>query len=474
MNTHETWQTGMGRIRHMHFVGVGGAGMSGIAEVLLNEGYKISGSDSQSNAETKRLAKLGATIYQGHDASQVEGADVVVTSTAVTDENVEVIAAKAKRIPVVARATMLGELMRFRTGIAVAGTHGKTTTTSLVASVLAEGGIDPTFVIGGRLTSAGTNARLGSSEYIVAEADESDASFLSLLPCITVVTNIDADHMEHYQDNLSTLHETFLKFIHKLPFYGLAIVCIDDEGVQTVKDEIARPMVTYGFDEDADWQASDFTQLGFKSQFKVTHKASGKQWLFELNMPGTHNVLNALAAIVIAHELGVSMEDSKRALRCFAGVGRRLQKIGELNCDNGQAILLDDYGHHPREITATLSAVAQAWPGRRVVMMFQPHRYTRTQSLFDDFSHVLAEVDVLLMLDVYSAGEAPIAGADSRALCRSIRSRGRVEPILVPDAKELPQVLANIIKPDDIVIAQGAGTISRFAADLIPHFNGKS
>lgn len=466
MNTIPAVQTpAMGRIHHIHFVGIGGAGMGGIAEVLLTQGYKISGSDQNDNAVTQRLQSLGAHIVKGHHPEHINGADVVVRSTAVPDENPELIAAREARIPVVPRALMLAELMRFRYGIAVAGTHGKTTTTSLIASVLAEGGLDPTFVIGGLLNSAGSNARLGASRYLVAEADESDASFLYLQPMIAVVTNIDADHMSTYHGDFTELRKTFIEFLHHLPFYGLAVLCIDDPVVREIIPHISRPIITYGFAEDADVRAIDVKQEGAKNYFTVLRPNKPKLTV-TLNLAGQHNVLNTLATIAIATELDVADAAISSALAGFSGVGRRLQIYGELNSGQGQVLLVDDYGHHPREISATLQAVRAAWPKRRLVMAYQPHRYTRTRDLFEDFARVLSEVDVLLLLDVYSAGEAPIAGADGRSLCRNIRNRGRVDPIFVEHSQALPAALQGVLREGDILLTQGAGDIGSVASKL--------
>ncbi|MBS0359348.1 MAG: UDP-N-acetylmuramate--L-alanine ligase [Proteobacteria bacterium] len=447
------------RIRRIHFVGIGGAGMSGIAEVLLTEGYQVTGSDLNDTAVTQHLKKLGAEIKIGHKAEHVENADVVVLSTAIQTNNPEVIAAKNLHIPIVPRAAMLAELMRFRYGIAVAGTHGKTTTTSLVTSILAEGNLDPTFVIGGKLNSAGCNARLGSGQYLVAEADESDASFLHLLPMVSIITNIDADHMETYGGDLSCLHQTFVKFIHNLPFYGLAVVCLDDPVIRKILPEISRPVMTYGFSEDADVKIMNYRQDGIKTYFEVQHPRLKKPLSITLNLAGRHNALNSLAAIIVGLELNVSEAAITKALSQFAGVGRRFQMYGEYKISEGSFLVVDDYGHHPREISSTVQAVREAWPDKRLVLVFQPHRYSRTQSLFEDFSEVLSETDLLMLLEIYPAGEEPIAGIDSRALCRSIRQRGKVEPIYISDHKEFASTLLNVIKPGDIVLTQGAGSI---------------
>ncbi|HET7650661.1 MAG TPA: UDP-N-acetylmuramate--L-alanine ligase [Gammaproteobacteria bacterium] len=456
----------MRRIRHIHFVGIGGVGMSGIAEVLINLGYQVSGSDLKPNANTRRLAELGATFMAGHAAEHVENADVVVISSAVGSDNPEVAAARARRIPVVRRAEMLAELMRFRSGIAVAGTHGKTTTTSLVASVLSEGGLDPTFVIGGRLISAGTNARLGSGRYLVAEADESDASFLSLQPLIAVVTNIDADHLGTYEGDFARLRATFIEFLHHLPFYGIAVLCIDDAEVRRILPEVSRPVLTYGTGEDADFRATDIKRAGRVTQFHVTRPGGAPPLDVTLNLAGTHNVLNALAAIAIAHDLEVSDAAVLRALANFEGVGRRFQIHGDMRTPVGNVMLVDDYGHHPRELAATIAAAREGWPQRRLVVAFQPHRYTRTRDLFEDFAEVLSHVDALVLLEVYAAGEQPIAGADARALARSIRNRGRVDPVFVARTQDLPEALLGVLRDGDLLLTLGAGDIGAMAAEL--------
>ena len=455
----------MGRMRRIHFVGIGGAGMNGIAQVMLNLGYTVSGSDLKENSVTGRLAEQGATIFVGHRAQNIEGVDAVVISSAVKEDNPEVAAAREGRIPVVPRAEMLAELMRFHFGIAVAGTHGKTTTTSLVASLLAEGGLDPTFVIGGRLNSAGTHARLGSGEYLVAEADESDASFLYLQPMMAVVTNVDADHMSTYGGDFNRLRQTFVDFLHHLPFYGLAILCTDDPEVRGLLPQISRAVVTYGTRPDVDIRAVNVRHQGVQTHFDVEMK-EGPGFSVTLNMPGLHNVLNALAAIAVANELGVAREAIQRALSEFQGIGRRFQATDCALPAGGTALLVDDYGHHPRELAATLSAVKEGWPERRVVLAFQPHRFTRTQEQFDDFVQVLSRSDVLLLAEVYPAGEQPIPGADGRALGRAIRLRGQVDPIFVDPITDLPGVLRAIIKPDDVVLTMGAGDIGAVARGL--------
>lgn len=455
----------MGRIRHLHFVGIGGAGMNGIAQVMLNLGYRVSGSDLKTNPAISRLTQQGATVHIGHAGDNILGADAVVISTAVKDDNPEVVRAREQRIPVVPRAEMLAELMRFHFGIAVAGTHGKTTTTSLVASLLAEAGLDPTFVIGGRLNSAGTHARLGGGEYLVAEADESDASFLYLQPMMAILTNVDADHMTTYGGDFNRLRQTFIEFLHHLPFYGLAILCIDDQEVRNLLPHVTRPVITYGESADADLRVSDIRQTGLQTHFRVT---GGSEAAFDvtLNMPGRHNVLNALAAIAVARELGVGVEDIRRALLRFEGIGRRFNATDCRLPDGREVMLVDDYGHHPREVAATIDAVHDGWPGRRLVLVFQPHRYTRTQEQFDDFAQVLSRADVLVLGEVYAAGESPIAGADSRSLSRAIRTRGQVDPVFIDPITELPQLLDGMLLDGDIVLTLGAGDIGQVAASL--------
>jgi UDP-N-acetylmuramate--alanine ligase len=457
----------MRRTRHIHFVGIGGAGMCGIAEVLLNQGYKISGSDLQNNQATGRLEQMGASIMLGHLADNIVGADVIVTSTAVPEHNPEVLAAREAHVPVVPRAEMLGELMRFRHGIAVAGTHGKTTTTSLITSILAEAELDPTFIIGGLLNSAGTNARLGKGRYLVAEADESDASFLHLQPMVTVVTNIDRDHMATYQGDFTLLCDTFLNFIHQVPFYGLVVACVDDENLKNLLPQIHRPVITYGFDDDAHVQIYNFVQHKRMSKFTVLHKLRNESFTFTLNLPGRHNVLNATAALIVALEENVPPAAIARALEKFSGIGRRMQITEDFFWQERRLTVIDDYGHHPQEVKATLAAIRGVWPERRVVMVFQPHRYSRTQDLFDDFVNVLSSVDVLILLDVYSAGEEVIAGADGRALSGSIRRLGLLDPVFVPDKENLFNVLMAILNDDDILIFQGAGDIGRLVSHLL-------
>jgi UDP-N-acetylmuramate--alanine ligase len=455
----------MGRMRRLHFVGIGGAGMNGIAQVMLNLGYEISGSDLRANAATERLADQGAIIHIGHAAGHVSGVDAVVVSSAVDAANPEVVAARERRIPVVPRAEMLAEIMRFRFGIAVAGTHGKTTTTSLVASLLIEGGLDPTYVIGGLLNSRGSYAHLGEGEYLVAEADESDASFLYLQPMLAVVTNVDEDHMVTYGNDFERLRATFLEFLHHLPFYGEAVLCIDDDNVRGLLPEVTRKVVTYGTRPDADVRAVDIVQQGMQTSFEV-RRAGRDRYRVTLNLPGRHNVLNAMAALTIAEELGVDTATIQRGLAAFQGIGRRFQAVDGCLVGQREIMLVDDYGHHPREIAATLEAVRAGWPDRRLVLAFQPHRYTRTHDAFEDFVLVLSGVDVLVLAEVYAAGEAPIAGADGRALSRAIRARGQVDPVFIDDIEELPSRLDDLVNDGDIVVTMGAGSIGQVAARL--------
>ena len=459
-------------VKHIHFVGIGGAGMSGIAQVLINQGYDVSGSDLVASAVTEQLTEQGAKIFLRHAVDNILAADVVVISSAVGDDNPEVMAAREAKVPVIPRAEMLGELMRFSKGIAVAGTHGKTTTTSLVASVMASGDMDPTFIIGGRLLSADANARLGGGEFLVAEADESDASFLHLQPLIAVITNIDADHLETYHGDFSVLKDTFIQFLHNLPFYGLAILCVDDPIVREILPAISRPVVTYGFSEDADIQGSAFRQQGVQSVFTVSQKSSENQMEVTLNMPGRHNVLNALAAISIAWTLGISNKKIIAGLNDFQGIGRRFQVNDGLPFKDGKVILVDDYAHHPRELQAVLSAINVAWPERRKLIVFQPHRYSRTRDLMEDFGQVLSTVDNLLVMEVYAAGEAPDSSADGRALCRAIRARGSAIPIFVGDREQLFEVLANTIQAGDVLATLGAGDIGRIAQQLPEFISG--
>lgn len=455
----------MRRVKHIYFVGIGGAGMGGIAEVLVNEGYRLSGSDIAENAVTQRLASLGAKIHLGHKEEQVHGADVVVVSTAIHADNPELLEAQALRIPVVRRAEMLAELMRYRHGVAVAGTHGKTTTTSLIASVYGQAERDPTFVIGGLLNSAGTNARLGNSRYLIAEADESDASFLHLQPMVSVITNIEADHMDTYEGDFERLKSTFIDFLHNLPFYGIAVMCIDDPVVRELLPSVGRKIVTYGFSEDADVQALNFVQDGYRSRFTL-RRTGVEDVEVMVNLPGEHNVLNALAAIAVASEDEIEDEAIIQALADFEGIGRRFEQLGCFDTDKGEVVLVDDYGHHPSEVAATIKAAKLGWPEKRLVMIYQPHRYSRTRDLYEDFVEVLSQVDCLLLLDVYSAGEAAIPGADSRALCRSIRLRGQLDPIFVADQEQLLTLLPDVLQEGDLLLTQGAGNIGALARQL--------
>ena len=454
-------------VKHIHFVGIGGAGMSGIAEILHNLGYVVSGSDQADSATSRRLASLGICVHVGHDAAHIEGAEAVVTSTAVKGDNPEVIAARAKRIPVVPRAVMLAELMRLRKGIAIAGTHGKTTTTSLVTDILTEAGVDPTFVIGGKLHSAGANSALGKGEFIVVEADESDASFLNLMPVLSVVTNIDADHMETYGHDFARLKQAFVDFLHRMPFYGSAILCGDDPGVRSIIPMVSRPVITYGFGEDAQVRAVDVEALpGGQMRFTVQRRNGVvmPDMQVTLNLPGVHNVLNALAAIAVATEIEVADEPIIRALGAFTGVGRRFQRYGEHRAaDGGRFTLIDDYGHHPVEMAAVISAARGAFPGQRLVLAFQPHRYTRTRDCFEDFVKVLGTADAVLLTEVYAAGETPIVAADARALTRAVRVAGKVEPVFVDDVNELPAAIAANTRDRDVVICMGAGSIGAVA-----------
>jgi UDP-N-acetylmuramate--alanine ligase len=456
-------------MRRLHFVGIGGAGMNGIAQVMLNLGYEVSGTDIKQNAATQRLAEQGATVHIGHAAEHLAEADAVVISSAVNEDNPEVRAARERRIPVVPRAEMLAEIMRFRYGVAVAGTHGKTTTTSLIASLLIEGGLDPTYVIGGRLNSRGSYAHLGEGEVLVAEADESDASFLYLQPMLAVVTNVDEDHMATYGNDFMRLRATFLEFLHHLPFYGLAVMCIDDDNVRDLLPELTRKVLTYGTREGADVRAVDIRQQEMTTRFTV-HLAGTAAFEVTLNMPGRHNVLNALAAIAVAHELGVEVAIVQSALSAFQGIGRRFQARNDCRIGDFRLMLVDDYGHHPREVAATLEAVRSGWPERRLVLAFQPHRYSRTHDAFDDFVAVLSSVDVLVLAEVYAAGEAPVAGADGRALSRAIRARGQVDPVFLENIEELPAILQDIVAEGDIVVTMGAGNIGLVAAQMAEAF----
>ncbi|GGD50925.1 UDP-N-acetylmuramate--L-alanine ligase [Lacimicrobium alkaliphilum] len=455
----------MRRIKRIHFIGIGGAGMGGIAEVLLNEGYQISGSDLQVSGMTGRLQEKGAKVFFGHQQDNIQGVDVVVVSSAIDSQNPEIQAARARRIPVIRRAEMLAELMRFRHGIAVAGTHGKTTTTSLLATIFAHAGKDPTFVIGGLLNSAGTNARLGSSRYLIAEADESDASFLHLQPMVSVVTNVEADHMGTYEGDFQRMLDTYIDFLHNLPFYGLAVVCGDDPVVRELLPRIGRQTLTYGFSQQRDVRATD-VRHGFNHSCFTVQSSNGNDFEVKLGLPGRHNVLNALAAITVALEEGLDEQAIVDALSSFEGIGRRFEYLGEYDTGKGQAILVDDYGHHPTEVEATIATARSNWPDRRLVMAYQPHRFSRTRDLYEDFVRVLSQVDVLLLLEIYPAGETPIEGVDSRSLCRSIRQRGQIEPVYVSDVGELPRILAGVIEDNDLVMTQGAGNIGNLAKRL--------
>ena len=456
----------MRRIQRIHFVGIGGSGMSGIAEVLAGLNYQVSGSDIAENSSIDRLRGLGVLVAIGHRASHVEGAHVLVVSSAINESNPEVKAAKDLRIPIVPRAEMLAELMRYRFSVAVAGTHGKTTTTSLIASLMAEAGLDPTFVIGGVLNNLGTNAQLGASEYLVVEADESDASFLHLLPMMSVITNVEPDHMEHYEGDVRAYKQAFVEFLHNLPFYGVALVCLDDSGVRELLPSITRQVVTYGFSDDADYRLEALRFSGTQSQFTLHRKATGDALALMLPMPGVHNALNAAAAVAVCSELGVSDDALTRGLKSFEGVGRRLSVLGDLTWQGGHALLVDDYGHHPTELKATILAAREAYPDRRLVMVFQPHRYSRTRDCYDEFVDVLSSVDALVLLDVYAAGEEEIVGADSRALARSIRQMGFIDPVLLSDNGQLPSRLIKFLTNDDVLVMQGAGNIGRLARML--------
>ncbi|QJR80023.1 UDP-N-acetylmuramate--L-alanine ligase [Alteromonas pelagimontana] len=455
----------MRKVKRIFFIGIGGAGMGGIAEVLLNEGYDIAGSDIQPNAMTRRLEEFGACITVGHAATNVQGADVVVVSSAIDEANPEIQHARECRIPIIRRAEMLAELMRFRHGIAIAGTHGKTTTTSLIATIFAEARLDPTFIIGGLLNSAGTNARLGKSRYLIAEADESDASFLHLQPMVSVITNIEADHMGTYEGDFSKMKDAYVDFLHNLPFYGQAIVCGDDENIQSLRSRVGRNMLTYGFGENNDVRAENVNLSFGRARFDVIRPGLAPLDV-TLNLTGMHNVLNALAAIAVATDEGLPDTAIINALAGFGGIGRRFEILGSFDTSKGNICLVDDYGHHPTEVKATIAAARANWPDRRLVMVYQPHRFSRTRDLYEDFVEVLSQVDVLLMLDVYAASEAPIEGADSKALCRSMRLRGQLEPIYVGDKESLPDILVNILADGDIVMTQGAGNIGQIATSL--------
>ena len=456
----------MRRVKQIHFIGIGGAGMCGIAEILLNEGYHISGSDIAESAVTQRLTCAGAKVFIGHKAENITGASVVVISSAIRDDNPEVVAAKEARIPVIQRAQMLAELMRFRHGIAVAGTHGKTTTTAMVSMIYAEAGLDPTFVNGGLVKSVGTNAHLGRSRYLIAEADESDASFLHLQPMISIVTNIEPDHMDTYHGDFDEMKQTYVNFLHNLPFYGLAVLCADDADLMSLVPQVGRQVITYGFSENADYRIEDYQQTGFQGHYTVICP-SGERIDVLLNVPGRHNALNATAALAVAKEEGIKNEAILAALADYQGAGRRFDQLGQFIRPNGKVMLVDDYGHHPTEVGVTIQAARQGWENKRIVMIFQPHRYSRTRDLFDDFVQVLSQVDALIMLDVYPAGEAPIVGADSKALCRSIRNLGKVDPVLVSDTAQLGEVLDHLIQDGDLILAQGAGSVSKLSRQLV-------
>jgi len=456
----------MRRIQRVHFVGIAGAGMSGIAEVLLNQGFKVSGSDLADNRVTSRLRKLGATIFRGHDAAQVEGANVLVVSSAVSADNPELCAARELRIPVVPRAEMLAELMRFRRGIAVAGTHGKTTTTSLTTSLLAQAGMDPTFMIGGLLNAWGSNARLGKGEYLVAEADESDGSFLLLQPVVALVTNIDRDHLEAYDNSFDNLKKAFLEFLHHLPFYGVAVLCLDDENVANMIPAVSRAVVTYGLSKEADVRGSDLQQDGRVMHFNVHLPNQSRALPVSLNLPGEHNVRNALGAIAVAWELGVDIASVIDILAGFEGIGRRFAEVGRFEIATGRVMVIEDYGHHPTELTATIAAARSGWPHKRIVTVFQPHRYSRSQVLFDEFSQALAEADAVVLTDIYPAGEEAIDGVDSGALCQSIRARGRVNPVLISNVLDLPRELPSMLEDGDLVLLLGAGNIGQVAQEI--------
>ncbi|HGM9779951.1 TPA: UDP-N-acetylmuramate--L-alanine ligase [Proteus mirabilis] len=460
----------MRKVRHIHFVGIGGAGMGGIAEVLANEGYAISGSDLAPNVVTQQLVALGATIYFNHRPENIRDASVVVVSTAISADNPEIIAAREARIPVIRRAEMLAELMRYRHGVAIAGTHGKTTTTAMISNIYAQAGLDPTFVNGGLVKSAGTHARLGCSRYLIAEADESDASFLHLQPMVAVVTNIEADHMDTYHGNFDNLKETFVTFLHNLPFYGRAVMCIDDDVIRSIIPKVGRYITTYGFSEDADVRITHYEQKGAQGFFTISREDMPDLDV-ALNAPGRHNALNATAAVAVATEEGIADEHILAALLNFQGTGRRFDFLGNFSLDHvngqeGEVMLVDDYGHHPTEVDATIKAARAGWPDKRLVMLFQPHRYTRTRDLYEDFATVLNQVDILLLTDVYAAGEAPIPGADSRSLCRTIRQRGKLDPIWVSDVENISSILAGVLTDNDLVLVQGAGNIGKIARRL--------
>lgn len=466
-------QVRMRKVRHLHFVGIGGAGMSGIAEVLHTLGFVVSGSDMNESPAVRHLRELGIEVFIGHAAANLAGADVLVVSTAIAADNPELVAAHERRMPVVRRAEMLAEIMRFRIGLAVAGTHGKTTTTSLLAAIMAEAGLDPTYVIGGKLLSSASNARLGRGEYLLAEADESDASFLHLQPHVAVVTNIDADHLETYDNDFSRLLDHFVEFLHNLPFYGLAVLCADDNHTMSIVERVGRQVLTYGIDAPADVRATAIHSDGFESSFEVS-LPGGESWHCRLAMPGRHNILNALAAITVAHDLGVDGQAIVRALTEFKGVGRRLERRGSLAFTQGRRMLLDDYGHHPREVAATLAAVRDAWPDEPLLLIFQPHRYTRTRDLFEDFVEVLSQVDQLILMEVYAAGQQPIAGADGRSLARAIRARGQVDPVFVTEPAQVAEVIDDMVREDGIVLTLGAGNVGSLPGLLLEQWEDRA
>lgn len=459
------------RIKQVHFVGIGGSGMGGIAEVMLNLGYKVYGSDICSNAMTQRLTNLGATVFNKHDENNINGADVVVMSSAVKEDNPEIIAAREKRVPIVPRAEMLAELMRFRYGIAVAGTHGKTTTTSLIASILAAAKLDPTFIVGGRVNSFDSHSKLGTGQYLVAEADESDASFLYLQPIMSVVTNIDSDHLNAYGGDFNSLQDAFLQFIHHLPFYGMTVLCLEDETIKNLLPKIPRPFKTYGYTKDADYQISEILSTGAQTAFKLTCPDQKLAINFDLNLPGKHNVLNAAAAAIVALQLDVNEKYIKFAFSEFQGIARRFQIYPNIRVNSKNVELVDDYGHHPTEVAATISAARSAWPNQRLVVIFQPHRYTRTRDLFDDFVRVLNEADALMLCEVYAANEEHIVGADSPALSRALRARGKLDPILVKNMSEIEETLKNVLEDNDVLLTLGAGSIGSIANNLSQSFS---
>lgn len=462
------------RIKQVHFVGIGGSGMGGIAEVMVNLGYKVCGSDMQQNVITKKLSELGATVFDHHAASNVNGADVVVMSSAVKENNPEVVAAREKRIPIVPRAEMLAELMRFRYGIAIAGTHGKTTTTSLVASILATANMDPTFIVGGRVNSFASHSKLGAGQYLVAEADESDASFLHLQPIMSVVTNIDSDHLSAYDGDFNNLQDAFLEFIHHLPFYGMTVLCVENETIKSLLPKIYRPYLTYGFDEDADYRITDIQTAGIQTQFELQRPGNQSAIQFVLNLPGIHNVQNAVAAAIVALQLDVAVEFIQEAFENFQGIARRFQTYPKICIDGKNIQLVDDYGHHPTELAATIQAAREAYPQQRLVVLFQPHRYTRTRDLFDDFVRVLNETDALMLCEVYAANEEPIAGADSADLCRALRARGKLDPILVKDISEIQNTLQHVMHDNDVLLTLGAGSVGGIAPALHESFAASS